>query len=96
MTEEGDPEKILRAQGDWIGECSQAPALRILRRYFFEAREELLYRNRLIENRLAVAEQLNEVARLIQRISSDVSSISRRRRGWRRRSAARCRSSISW
>ena len=77
VTEEGDPEKILRAQGDWIGECSQALRFtEILRRYFFEAREELLYRNRLIENRLAVAEQLNEVARLIQRISSDVSSIS--------------------
>ena len=42
---------------------------------FFESREELLYRNRLIENRLAVAEQLNEVARLVQKLAGDVSDI---------------------
>ncbi len=76
VVEEGDQEKLLRAQADWIGECSQAARFTdALRRGFFEAREELLYRNRLIENRLAVAEQLGEVARLIQRISGDVSSI---------------------
>ena len=46
-----------------------------LQRIFFETREELLYRNRLIENRIAVAEQLQEVARTIQKISSDVSAV---------------------
>ena len=34
-----------------------------------------MYRNRLIENRIAVAEQLQEVARTIQKISSDVSAV---------------------
>lgn len=77
VIEEGEEDKVLRAQADWIGECSQAARfMETIRRYFFEAREELLYRNRLIENRLAVAEQLGEVARLIQKISGEVSSIS--------------------
>ena len=35
----------------------------------------MLYRNRLIENRIAVAEQLQEVARTIRKISSDVSAV---------------------
>lgn len=76
IIEDGEPDRLLRAQGDWIGECQQAVRFTDhLQRIFFEAREELLYRNRLIENRLAVAEQLNEVARLIQRLSGDVSDI---------------------
>ena len=76
IIEEGDPDRFLRAQGDWLGECVQAAAFtEELQRNFFETREEILYRNRLIENRLAVAEQLNEVARLIQRLSADVSDI---------------------
>ncbi|MBS6195428.1 MAG: SpoIIE family protein phosphatase [Clostridiales bacterium] len=76
VIEEGNQDRFLRAQGEWIGECRQAVNFTgELQRIFFEAREELLYRNRLIENRLAVAEQLNEVARLIQRISGDVSDI---------------------
>ncbi|MGN1142460.1 MAG: SpoIIE family protein phosphatase [Oliverpabstia sp.] len=77
IIEEGDPDRFLRAQGDWVGECAQAAHFtETLQRIFFETREELLYRNRLIENRLAVAEQLNEVARLIQKLSADVSDIS--------------------
>ena len=77
IIEEGDPDRFLRAQGDWVGECVQAAHFtETLQRIFFETREELLYRNRLIENRLAVAEQLNEVARLIQKLSADVSDIS--------------------
>lgn len=77
IIEEGNPDRFLRAQGDWVGECVQAVHFtENLQRIFFGAREELLYRNRLIENRLAVAEQLNEVARLIQKLSADVSDIS--------------------
>ena len=77
VIEEGNPDHFLRAQGDWVGECIQAAGFtETLQRIFFETREELLYRNRLIENRLAVAEQLNEVARLIQKLSADVSDIS--------------------
>lgn len=77
VIEEGNPDKFLRARGDWVGECCQAARFtEELQNIFFRAREELLYRNRLIENRLAVAEQLNEVARLIQKLSADVSDIS--------------------
>ena len=77
VIEAGDPDRFLRAQGDWVGECLQASQFTgELQKIFFSAREELLYRNRLIENRLAVAEQLNEVARLIHKLAADVSDIS--------------------
>lgn len=76
VVEDGNEDKLSRAQGEWVGRCVQASRFtEQLQIIFFEAREELLYRNRLIENRLAVAEQLNEVARLIQNLSRDVSDI---------------------
>ena len=74
--EEGKEDKILHAQSDWVSRCVQATKFtEKLKKIFLESREDLLYRNRLIENRLAVAEQLNEVARLIHNISRDVSDI---------------------
>lgn len=76
VMEDGREERILHAQGDWVARCVQATRFtEKLQNAFLESREELLYRNRLIENRLAVAEQLNEVARLIQNLSKDVSDI---------------------
>lgn len=76
VIEEGNPDRLLRAQSEWLGQCQQAIRFtQELQRIFFEAKEELLYRNRLIENRLAVAEQLQEVARTIQKISADVSAV---------------------
>ncbi len=76
VIEDGNEDKFLHTQGDWVARCVQATRFtERLQKIFLEAREELLYRNRLIENRLAVAEQLNEVARLIQNLSKDVSDI---------------------
>ncbi len=76
VIEEGNEDKLLHTQSDWVARCVQATRFtEKLQKIFLESREELLYRNRLIENRLAVAEQLNEVARLIQNISKDVSDI---------------------
>lgn len=76
IIEEGNPDRLLRAQSEWLGQCHQAFRFtEELQRIFFETREELLYRNRLIENRIAVAEQLQEVARTIRNISSDVSAV---------------------
>ncbi|NCC43749.1 MAG: stage II sporulation protein E [Clostridia bacterium] len=76
VVEEGNPDRFVREQGEWFTQCCQAVNFtENLKKSFFEIREELLYRNRLIENRLAVAEQLNEVARLIKKLSADVSDI---------------------
>lgn len=76
IIEEGNPDRLLHAQSEWLGQCHQAFRFtEELQRIFFETREELLYRNRLIENRIAVAEQLQEVARTIRKISSDVSAV---------------------
>lgn len=76
VIEEGNRDRLLRLEGEWIGECRQAVRFtEQLQKIFLGVREELLYRNRLIENRLAVAEQLNEVARLIQKLSGDVTDI---------------------
>lgn len=76
IIEEGNPDRILRAKGEWLGECTQAVSfIDEMQKEFFLAREELLYRNQLIENRLAVAEQLNEVAHLIHQLAGEVTDL---------------------
>ena len=74
--EEGDQQKILKAFGDWTEHCvNGARFLEELRQQFFLARQNLVWSNRLIENRLAVAEQLNEVAHIMQMTAEDICSI---------------------
>ena len=75
--EDGEQEKILVAFGDWTEYCvNGARFLEELRQQFFLARQNLLWNNRLIENRLAVAEQLNEVAHIMQMAAEDIYSIA--------------------
>ncbi len=75
--EEGDQEQIVKAFGDWTEHCiNGARFLEEMRQQFFRARQDLLWNNRMIENRLAVAEQLNEVARIMQKTAEEIYSIS--------------------
>lgn len=61
--EEGEQEQIVRVFGDWTEHCIYgAKFLEEIREQFSRARQELMWNNRLLENRLAVAEQLGEVA----------------------------------
>lgn len=73
LIESGDEEKLLRMQGDWYEECFNAGRfMEHLNEAFKNARQSLLWSNRQTENRLAVAEQLNEVACTIQKAASDL------------------------
>lgn len=75
--EEGDPERLNRAQGDWMLHCINGTRyLEELRRHFQQSWQALVWNNKLIENRLAVAEQLNEVAAIMQKTAEDIYSIS--------------------
>ena len=75
--EEGEQEQIVKAFGDWTEHCiNGARFLEEMRQQFFRARQDLLWNNRMIENRLAVAEQLNEVAHIMQRTAEEIYSVS--------------------
>lgn len=77
VIEEGEEKHFLHAQGSWLVDCQQAAVFtEEVRKVFLEAKKDLLYRNQWMENRLAVAEQLQEVAYTIQRISNDVGEVS--------------------
>ncbi len=75
--EEGEQEQIVKAFGEWTEHCiNGARFLEEMRQQFFRARQDLLWNNRMIENRMAVAEQLNEVAHIMRRTAEEIYSIS--------------------
>lgn len=77
IIEEEEGEHFLHAQGQWLVNCQQAAAFtQEVRKVFLDAKKDLLYRNQWMENRLAVAQQLQEVACTIQKISCDVSEVT--------------------
>ncbi len=73
--EDGEQEHIALAFGDWVEHCiNGAKFLEEIRGQYVRARQDLLWNNRLIENRLAVAEQLGEVAHIMQMAAEDIHS----------------------
>lgn len=77
LVEEGDMQKLRHAQGDWCLECINAGRfVERLQETFYKARQNLIWNNRLIENRLAIAEQLNEVAHTIHMVAEDIYDIT--------------------
>lgn len=77
LIEAGDSDKLLRLQGEWYSECINAGKfMEYLDEAFKKARQNLIWSNRQTENRLAVAEQLNEVACTIQKAASDLYDIT--------------------
>ena len=74
---QGDEERQNRAKGDWISHClSGARFLELLYGEYTKMRQNLIWNNKLIENRLAVAEQLNEVARIMNSTAQDIYSLN--------------------
>ena len=73
----GEPEEVNRAKSDWISHClSGARFLELLYAEYSGMRQNMIWNNRLIENRLAVAEQLNEVARIMNSTAQDIYSLN--------------------
>ena len=46
------------------------------RQYFQKEKQNLVWNNRMIEGRLAVAQQLNEVSKIMQTVADDLYDIS--------------------
>lgn len=73
IIEEGDEEKFQRVRNDWVSMCTKAAL-------FFETMFEgvkkeqtnLVWDNRLIENRFAVAGQLTEVSSILRQAAEDL------------------------
>lgn len=77
LIEEDDRDRLLHRQADWYGECINAGKfLEYLREAFQTARQNLIWNNRQTENRLAVAEELNEVASTIEKVAADLYDIT--------------------
>lgn len=73
----GEPEMLNIVRSDWISHClSGARFLELLYTEYSRMRQNMIWNNRLIENRLAVAEQLNEVARIMNSTAQDIYSLN--------------------
>lgn len=71
--ESNEYEKIVLAQGNWLQGCvNGAHFIERLKEEFRRARQERVWNNRLIENRMVVAEQLSEVAALMKKLSDEL------------------------
>lgn len=75
--EDGQEEKIRKSRAEWMGKCARAGQFyEESRQYFQKEKQNLVWNNRMIEGRLAVAQQLNEVSKIMQTVADDLYDIS--------------------
>lgn len=75
--EEGQEAQIQQLRTEWIGICSRSlQYYEKLREIFQIEKQNLVWSNRMIENRLAVAQQLTEVSRIMQLVAEDLYDIA--------------------
>lgn len=73
IMEEQDEEALRKARADLTGICvNQGKLMQELQRLMERERQNLIWNNKLLENRMAVAEQLQEVAQLMKTLSRDL------------------------
>ena len=73
IMEEDDEEKFRKAKADLTGVCiSQGKLVQELQKMMDRERQNLIWNNKLLENRVAVAEQLGEMAELMKVLSRDL------------------------
>ena len=73
IMEENDEEKLRKARADLTGVCiSQGKLVQELQRIMDRERQNLIWSNKLLENRMAVAQQLGEMAQLTKLLSRDL------------------------
>ena len=73
--EQADEEKIEEARKHWGENCGRsAQYLEALKDCFQKEKQEMIWGNRMIESRLAVAQQLNEISHIMQQVAEDLSS----------------------
>lgn len=73
ILEENNQEALQKAKADLAGACANSGKLvQELQRLMERERQNLIWSNKLLENRMAVAEQLGEMAHLIKTLSKDL------------------------
>ena len=76
--EEGNEEELGRLKSTWMGICGRyAQYLDVTGELFRKEKQNLVWDNRMIENRMAVAQQLTEVSKIIQMVAEDLYDIAR-------------------
>ena len=75
--EEGNQEKIQEAKSDWMSVCSRfSQYYETIGNSYMRERQKLIWDNRMIESRLAVAQQLQEMSRIMDMVAEDLYDIS--------------------
>ncbi|HIQ73189.1 MAG TPA: SpoIIE family protein phosphatase [Candidatus Blautia intestinigallinarum] len=74
--EDGQEEKVRKSKMEWTRMCARAGLFyEEARQYFQKEKQNLVWNNRMIEGRLAVAQQLDEVSKIMQAMADDLYDI---------------------
>ena len=75
--EQADEAKTEEMRRHWSEDCSRsAQYLSVLQERFLQERREMIWENRMIESRLAVAQQMNEISQIMEQVAEDLYDIS--------------------
>lgn len=75
--EGGDEEALTDVRSDWVGGCGRpVQYLDSVYTEFYNEMQRMSWDNRMIESRLAIAQQLTEVARIMESVAEDLYDIS--------------------
>ena len=70
--EEGNEEEVETIRAEWAQMCCRSVQyLEAVRESFKKEKQNLIWNNRMIESRLAVAQQLTETARIMETVADD-------------------------
>ncbi len=76
--ESGNEDDIRSIRSDWTGICPRSVQYyEAVAENFQREKQNLIWDNRMIENRLAVAQQLMEVSRIMENVASDLYDLER-------------------
>lgn len=82
--EDGDSEALERIRLEWAEICGKSPAyLAAVKESFGRERQKLIWDNRMIESRLAVAQQLTEMSGIMQSVAEELYDITPAEPGFR-------------
>lgn len=75
--EEGNEENIRRIRIDWMSVCGRAGQyLEHVNECFRREKQNLVWDNKMIESRLAVAQQLTEISKIMEMVAADLYDIT--------------------
>lgn len=76
--EEGNEDNIRKIRNEWMSVCGRSVQyFDCVCENFHKEKQNLVWDNRMIENRLAVAQQLTEISRIMEMVSRDLYDIER-------------------